>query len=181
MRAQVGECVPAHMGHLQRPIRRLDEPDLSAEPAESRMDAVLQPALREKLHPDADPEKWASAGNHGLIQRLDHSRRALKAMIAVAKSADTRQHNPVRAPDHDGIGRHRDFGGNPAFAGGTLKGLRSGVQIARLIVDDRNKHGGYVISPGSVPATAGPGQSPQDCSPGLDTGWGAAFGFATAG
>src|SRR5271167_455116 len=142
------------------------------------MHAMLKPTVREQLHADADPEEGALALQNGVAQSLDHSRRPLKALIAIAKRAHPRQHNAIGAPDGAGIGRHGDVRRDSALPRCALKSLCRRMQISRLIIDDCNKHGGYTISSGTAPARPGPDQAPLNIK--VTSSAGFSTGFAPA-
>ena len=118
------------MRNLERLVRGLDEAHLAADPAQAVVRAVLQAAVREHLHADADAKERPPAFQHRFPQRLDHSGRALKPPVAIAESSDARQHDAVRAPDRARIGGNGNFRSDPALPGRALESLRGGMQIA---------------------------------------------------
>ena len=70
MGSPLGELVPSHMRDFERWIGGFDRNHLAADPTEALGGLEFPAAIRHQLHADADPEKWAAAGEHGLLEGI---------------------------------------------------------------------------------------------------------------
>src|SRR4029077_20391903 len=104
-------------------------------------DLVLAAALRHQLHADADAEERPAFLPHGFVQRLDHAGDRIEPAPAVGKRADAGQHDAISATHRVGIAGNDDRLIVPGLARGALERLRRRVQVARAVVDDRDRHG----------------------------------------
>ena len=132
------ERVPAHVRDFQLRVGGRDLHHVAGNPAEPVDGLLLQPALGHELAADANAEEGLSAPDHLLLQRLDHAGDRAEAAPAIGEGADARQHDPLGAGHHIGIGGHDDrVAGVPRSA---LEGLCGGVQVARAVIDDGDAH-----------------------------------------
>ena len=141
------QIVPAHMRHLQRRVGGHQRHDLTRNPAEALIGAVLEPAAGHQLHADADAEERARAGDRHLFQRL----------AQIGDFCHTGQHRRERAlagQRHAVGAAHRlrivgDGDGDiaPAIGGRALESLGRGAEIARPGIDDNDGFHGAVFDP----------------------------------
>ena len=149
------QVVPAHMGDFEAGVVRLEGRNLAGHPAEARRLAMLQAAVGEQLHADADAEKRHSARRHRFRQRFNHTVHCIQPATAVGEGALPRQHDMARPGDPVGIAGRHDRQPAAGLAGHADERLLRRTQIAGAIVDD-----GDAVSHRLPPAgpKAGPGR-----------------------
>ena len=140
MGSPLGELVPSHMRDLERWVGGFDRNHLAADPTEALGGLELPAAIRHQLHADADPEKWAAAGEHGLLEGIFEPGHRGEPAPAIGKRTHPRKDDAIGAGHGLGLAGHLDLGRNPVFGGGALKRLGRRAQIARAVIDDRDDH-----------------------------------------
>ncbi len=138
-------------------IVRLDGAHLARDAIEAGRDGMLEAARGEQLHADADAEERPAAFVDALVDRLDHPVDGIEMPPAVGEGAVARQHDPVGARHHIGVGRDCDRLARPALADRILERLLGRVEVAGAVVDDRDAHGaapGAGKRPTTSPASA---------------------------
>ena len=152
------QIVPAHVRHLQPRVGRNDPFDPAADPAETRGRAVFQAFVGQHLHPHADPQERHAAAADGLGQCLHHAGHGVKGRPARRKGTVARQDDPVRPRDRRGIRGDDDLGAH--LASRQRHGLFRGMQVAAVIVDQRDAHRHSApLVDGSSPAMRGSGST----------------------
>ena len=134
------ERVPAHVRDLQVLVARRDLHDVARDPVEAVGVDVLAAARRHQLHADADAEERPRLVAHRLGHRLDHAVDRVEAACGNRR----RRRRPAARRDRRGTPRRdrrvtHDLLAVPAFARRALERLRGGVQIARAVIDDRQR------------------------------------------
>jgi len=89
---------------------------------------MFEPALRHKLHADADAEKGFAALAHGLIKRLDHARNPIEPGAAVAEGSNAGQDDTVGIAHAFRLAGDENLRIGPGFA---RRALELGLDYAR--------------------------------------------------
>ena len=142
MRAALVERVPAHVRDLQLRIARRDAVDLAGNPARALDHLVFAAALGHQLHADADAEERPAV----LRAPSRSARRPCRAPHRARGGNPRRRRRRAarrgrRARTLSGSSRHQDRLIVAGLARRALEGLRRRVQIARAVIDDRDRHG----------------------------------------
>ena len=139
------------MGYLQAAQAVLrncfgDRPHLALQKAEAGVFPVFEAALKEQLHPEADPEKRYPL-SRGLFYHVAEA--GLRELAGgVPEGPDAGQDDPVGAHDHAAVGRH----------GGLLadrpEGRAEREEVADAVIDYR-RHQSTPFVEGISPPSAG--------------------------
>src|SRR5690606_16285132 len=113
---------------------------IALDPAEPLVLAMFEPALRHKLHADADAEKGFAALAHGLIKHLDHARNPIEPGAAVAEGSNAGQNDAVGIAHAFRLAGDENLRIGPGFARRALERLGRRTQIARAVINDGDAH-----------------------------------------
>ena len=149
------QIVPSHMRYLQP--RRGDRGHIPADPVEARRFAVFMPGGRQHLHAHADAQKRHAAQQHRLAQRLGHAVHLAQGAAACGKGAVARQHDPVGPDRERRVRGHHHLG--PGIPAHQLERLFRRMQVAAVIVDQRDPHHSAPLVEGRTPAIRGSGST----------------------
>ena len=103
------------------------------------------PRIRARARPSAACRRrcreTAALFAHRFVQRLDHAGDRIEPAPAIREGTDAGQHDAVGGAHLLGIVGHEDGLIVAGLARRALEGFRRRVQIARAVVDDRDRHG----------------------------------------
>ncbi len=103
------------------------------------MDALFMAIGRHQLHADADAEERHAARNDALLHRVAHAAHGAEPVHAIGEGADARQDDAVGLAHDVWIVADDDIGVGPDRPDRALEGFCCRAQIARAIVDDRDR------------------------------------------
>src|SRR4051812_14860627 len=138
--AALVERIPAHVRDLQIRIAWCNAVDFAGNPPQAFDDFVFAAALGHQLHADADAEEGPTFFAHGLVQRIHHAGHGVEPAAAICEGTDTGQHDAIGRAHRIRIVGHQNRLIVTGLARRAFEGFRRRVQIARAVVDDRNRH-----------------------------------------
>ena len=110
---------------------------------------MLQPAIRQQLHTNADAEEGRPVAQHAPLQRIDHAWQTGEPFVTRTERAHARQHDPLRPRQRVRVRNQCNIRAD------TLERIGDRMQIACSVIDQ----GDLLFQRNSVRAESGFGEA----------------------
>src|SRR6478736_9104764 len=140
MRLRCAQRIPPHVGNSQGRIGWSDAIDLAWDPTQPRRNFIFAPPLCQQLHADANAEEGATSSAYTLVQRLDHPGEPAEPPPTISECPYARQDDTIRLADCVGITGNGNRLCMLAAARSAFEGFGCRMEIARTIINNRDRH-----------------------------------------